>query len=104
VPGLAGYGVAAGLAGGIGMALWQMIDSAATSSGFWTPMNLCMASFVWRGQAAMIERDMMMHPGMSMNMPVQASHLAVGIVLHLAFSMLVGAISSRSCSPFAAPG
>ena len=40
----------------------------------------------------MIERDMMMHPGMSMNMPVQASHLAVGIVLHLAFSMLVGAI------------
>jgi hypothetical protein len=92
VPGLAGYGAAAGLAGGLGMALWQMIDSAATSNGFWTPLNLCMASFVWRSQAAMIERDMMMHPGMSMNMPLQASHLAVGIVLHLAFSMLVGAI------------
>jgi hypothetical protein len=92
VPRLAGYGALAGLAGGIGMALWQMIDSGATSNGFWTPLNLCMASFVWRGQAAMIERDMMMHPGMSMNMPVAASHLAVGMILHLAFSMLVGMV------------
>src|SRR6266536_2471708 len=81
VPRLAGYGALAGLAGGIGMALWQMIDSAATSNGFWTPLNLCMASFVWRGQA-----------GMSMNMPVAASHLAVGMILHLAFSMLVGIV------------
>jgi hypothetical protein len=92
VPRLAGYGAAAGLAGGIGMALWQMIDSAATSSGFWTPLNLCMASFVWRGQAAMIEKDMMMHPGMSMNMPVAAGHLAVGMILHLAFSVVVGIV------------
>ncbi|HEY5990535.1 MAG TPA: hypothetical protein VIV12_29710 [Streptosporangiaceae bacterium] len=92
VPRLAGYGALAGLVAGIGMALWQMIDSAAASSGFWTPLNLCMASFVWRGQAAMIERDMMMHPGVSMNMPVQASHLAVGMVLHLAFSMVVGMV------------
>jgi hypothetical protein len=92
VPRLAGYGALAGLAGGIGMALWQMIDSAATSNGFWTPLNLCMASFVWRGQAAMIEQDMMMHPGMSMNMPVAAGHLAVGIILHLAFSMLAGIV------------
>src|SRR6266566_4654213 len=92
LPRLAGYGALAGLAGGIGMALWQMIDSAATSNGFWTPLNLCMASFVWRGQASMIEREMMMHPGMSMNMPVAAGHLAVGMVLHLAFSMLVGVV------------
>jgi hypothetical protein len=92
LPRLAGYGALAGLAGGIGMALWQMIDSAATSMGFWTPLNLCMASFVWRGQAAMIEREMMMHPGMSMNMPVQAGHLAVGMILHLAFSVLVGIV------------
>ncbi len=69
-----------------------MIDSGATSNGFWTPVNLCMASFVWRGQAAMIEHDMMMHPGMSMNMPVAASHLAVEMILHLAFSMLVGMV------------
>jgi hypothetical protein len=92
VPRLVGYGALAGLAGGAGMALWQMIDSAATSSGFWTPLNLCMASFVWRGQASMIEREMMTHPGMSMNMPVQAGHLAVGMVLHLAFSVLVGMV------------
>jgi hypothetical protein len=89
---LAGYGALAGLAGGAGMALWQMIDSAATGGGFWTPLNLCMASFVWRGQAAMIEREMMMHPGMSMNMPVQAGHLVVGMALHLAFSTLVGMV------------
>lgn len=92
LPRLAGYGALAGLAGGVGMALWQMIDSAATSNGFWTPLNLCMASFVWRGQAAMIEKDMRMHPGMSMNMPVAASHLAAGMVLHLAFSMLAGIV------------
>src|SRR5215475_6736049 len=89
---LAGYGALAGLAGGVGMALWQMIESAATSNGFWTPLNLCMASFVWRGQASMIEREMMMHPGMSMNMPVAAGHLAAGLVLHLAFSMVVGIV------------
>lgn len=92
LPRLAGHGALAGLAGGIGMALWQMIDSGATSNGFWTPLNLCMASFVWRGQAAMIEKEMMMHPGMSMNMPVAASHLAVGIILHLAFSIVVGIV------------
>ena len=92
LPRLAGYGALAGLAGGIGMALWQMIDSAATGNGFWTPLNLCMASFVWRGQAAMIEHDMMMHPGMSMNMPVAAGHLAVGMILHLAFSIVVGIV------------
>jgi hypothetical protein len=92
VPRLAGYGALAGLAAGIGMALWQMIDSAATSNGFWTPLNLCMASFVWRGQASMIEHDMMMHPGMSMNMPVQVGHLVVGMILHLAFSAAVGIV------------
>ena len=92
LPRLAGYGALAGLVAGIAMALWQMIDSAATSNGFWTPLNLCMASFVWRGQAAMIEKDMMMHPGMSMNMPVAAGHLAAGMILHLAFSVLVGIV------------
>ena len=92
VPRLAGYGALAGLAGGIGMALWQMIQSGATSNGFLTPLNLCMASFVWRGQAVMIEKDMMMHPGMSMNMPVAAGHLAVGMVLHLAFSTVGGIV------------
>jgi len=40
----------------------------------------------------MIEHDMMIHPGMSMNMPVAVGHLAVGITLHLAFSMVVGVV------------
>lgn len=92
LPRLAAYGALAGLAGGIGMAIFQMIQSAATSNGFWTPLNLCMASFVWRGQAAVIEKDMMMHPGMSMNMPVAAGRLAVGMILHLAFSIVVGIV------------
>jgi len=34
--------------------------------------------------------DSMMHPGMSMNEPVQASHLLVGAALHFAFSAVVG--------------
>jgi len=33
-----------------------------------------------------------MHPGMSMNMPVAAGHLAVGMILHLAFSVVVGIV------------
>jgi len=91
-PRLAGYGAVAGMVAGLGMAIWQMIDSAISGSGFWTPVNLCMASFVYRGEASMIEHDMMTHPGMSMNMPVVASHLAVGMVLHVAFSMMVGVV------------
>jgi hypothetical protein len=59
LPGLFGPGVIAGLVGGMGMAVWQMIDAAATGRGFWTPLNLCMASFVYRGEAAMIEQEMM---------------------------------------------
>ena len=59
LPRLAGYGALAGLVAGIAMALWQMIDSAATSNGFWTPLNLCMAA---------------------------------GMILHLAFSVLVGIV------------
>src|SRR5438874_12277790 len=83
-------GAIGGLAGGIGMAMWQMIYSASRGDGFWTPLNVCMASFVYRADARMMVDDMMMHPGMSMNEPVQASHLAVGAGLHFAFSAVVG--------------
>jgi len=83
-------GAIGGLAGGLGMAMWQMIYSASRGDGFWTPLNVCMASFVYRADARMMVGDMMMHPGMSMNEPVQASHLAVGAALHLAFSAVVG--------------
>jgi hypothetical protein len=87
---LIGAGVVGGLVGGLGMAMWQMIYSAARGDGFWSPLNVCMASFVYRADARMMVDDMMMHPGMSMNEPVQASHLAVGAGLHFAFSAVVG--------------
>jgi hypothetical protein len=87
---LLGAGAIGGLAGGLGMAMWQMIYSASRGDGFWTPLNVCMASFVYRTDARMMIGGMMMHPGMSMNEPVQASHLVVGAALHLAFSAVVG--------------
>src|SRR6266516_2040320 len=87
---LARTGLVGGLAGGFGMALWQMVYSAGTGDGFWTPLNVCMASFVYRADARMMIHDSMMHPGMSMNEPVQASHLLTGTALHFAFSAVVG--------------
>jgi len=39
----------------------------------------------------MMIHEMMMHPGMmSMNVPLVPSHLAVGFLLHMAFSVVVG--------------
>src|SRR5438552_18707169 len=87
---LARTGLVGGLVGGFGMALWQMVYSAGTGDGFWTPLNVCMASFVYRADARMMIHDSMMHPGMSMNEPVQASHLLTGTALHFAFSAVVG--------------
>ena len=85
-----GLAAVSGAAGGVVMAMWMMVYSAATNNGFWTPLNVCMASFVYRADAQMMLHDMMMHPGMSMNEPVQASHLAVGFLLHMGFSIAVG--------------
>jgi hypothetical protein len=85
-----GLAAVSGAAGGAVMAMWMMIYSAATNNGFWTPLNVCMASFVYRSDAQMMLHDMMMHPGMSMNEPVQASHLAVGFLIHMGFSIVVG--------------
>lgn len=79
-------------AGGVAMAMWMMIYSAATNNGFWTPLNVCMASFVYRADAQMMMHDAMMHPGMSMNEPVQASHLAVGFLVHMGFAIFVGVV------------
>ena len=87
---LLGVGAIAGVAGGLGMAMWQMIYSASRGDGFWTPLNVCMASFVYRAEARMMIENSMMHPGISMNERVQASHLLVGAALHLAFSAVVG--------------
>jgi hypothetical protein len=85
-----GLAAISGAAGGVVMAMWMMIYSAATGNGFWTPLNVCMASFIYRSDAQMMVHDMMMHPGMSMNEPVQASHLAIGFLVHMAFSIVVG--------------
>ncbi len=80
-----------GAAGGLVMALWMMIYSAATNDGFWTPLNVCMASFIYRSDAQMMMHEMMMHPGMmSMNAALIPSHLAVGFLLHMVFSVVVG--------------
>ena len=84
-----GLSAVSGAAGGV-MASWMMIYSAATGNGFWTPLNVCMASFIYRSEAQMMTHEMMMHPGMSMNEPVLASHLAVGFPVHMAFSIVVG--------------
>ena len=50
-------------AGGVVMAMWMMIYSAATNNGFWTALNVCMASFMYRSDAQMMMEEMMMHPG-----------------------------------------
>jgi len=85
-----GLAAVSGAAGGVVMAMWMMVYSAATGNGFWTPLNVCMASFVYRSDAQVMLHDMMMHPGMSMNEPVQARHLAVGFLIHMGFAIAVG--------------
>lgn len=86
-----GLAAGSGAAGGVVMAMWMMVYSAATNNGFWTPLNVCMASFVYRSDAEMMMKEMMMHPGMmSMNAALIPSHLAVGFLLHMTFSVVVG--------------
>jgi hypothetical protein len=86
-----GLAAVSGAAGGVVMAMWMMIYSAATNNGLWTPLNVCMASFIYRSDAQMMMHEMMMHPGMmSMNAALIPSHLAVGFLLHMAFSVVVG--------------
>jgi len=86
-----GLAAVSGAAGGVVMAMWMMVYSAATDNGFWSPLNVCMASFVYRSDAQMMIHDMMVHPGMmSMNSAIIPSHLAVGFLLHMTFSIVVG--------------
>ena len=87
-----GLAALSGAAGGVVMAMWMMIYSAATGNGFWTPPNVCMASFIYRSDGEMMVKEAMMHPGMSMDAPVNASHLAVGFVVHMGFSIVVGVV------------
>lgn len=85
-----GLAAVSGAAGGVVMGLWMMIYSAVTNNGFWTPLNVCMASFIYRSEGQMMIHEAMMHPGMSMNEPLVPSHLAVGFLLHMGFAIVVG--------------
>jgi hypothetical protein len=85
-----GLAAVSGAAGGVVMAMWMMIYSAATNNGFWTPLSVCMASFIYRSEGQMMAHEAMMHPEISMNEPLVPSHLAVGFVLHMGFSIVVG--------------
>jgi membrane protease YdiL (CAAX protease family) len=66
-------GAVAGIVAGVPFALWMMVYSAATASGFLTPFNVCWAFFVYRSEANTALSDAMMHPGMMMDEPVQFS-------------------------------
>lgn len=87
-------GVIGGMAGGLGMAMWMMIKAATAGQGFWTPLSLCMASFVYRGWAKnmMDEMMMMQQQGKVMQPGFEGIHGLVGIVLHMAVSMMFGVI------------
>jgi hypothetical protein len=85
-------GASAGVIGGVAMGMFMMIQSAATGNGFWTPLEVCMASFVYRAEARTMEHMLMMHPGMGMAEPLNGVHVLVGGVLHLAFSVVVGVV------------
>ena len=85
-----GLAALSGATAGVVMALWMMIYSAATNNGFWTPLNVCFASFTYRSEAQVMMHEMMMQPGMSMNEPVVPSHLAAGFLVHMGFSIVVG--------------
>src|SRR5258708_29012674 len=84
-----GLAAVSGAGGGVVMAMWMMIYSAATNNGFWTPLNVCMASFVYLADAEMMMKQAMQHPGMSMAAPLQPSHLVVGFLVHIGFSIVL---------------
>lgn len=87
-------GLLGGIAGGIGMAMWMMIKAATAGQGFWAPVSMCLASFVYRGWARRMMDQMMMlqQQGQMMQPGFEGIHGLVGIVLHMAVSMLFGVV------------
>src|SRR5439155_20182108 len=57
-----GLGAASGATGGVVMAMWVMVYSGASHNGFWTPLNVCMASFMYRSEGSMMIHDMLVQP------------------------------------------
>jgi hypothetical protein len=88
------YGLVGGAAGGLAMAVWMMIKSASAGQGFWAPVSMCMASFVYRDWAKnmMDEMTMMAKQGQVMPSGFEGIHGLVGIVMHMVVSMTFGVI------------
>lgn len=70
-------GAVVGAVAGMAMAMWSMIAFAATGDGFWRPVN-GIAHVVWRGA------------------PLDGSFnfaaLVIGMMLHMAMSMMLGVV------------
>ena len=80
---LVGVGALGGLVGGMAMALFMMIWMAATGAGFWTPLNVGMASLSYRitppvSVMPMLAKMMPAHPSASVMqaaMAMRSGHL-----------------------------
>lgn len=81
-------GALLGAVGGMAMAMWSMIALAATGDGFFTPVNL-IAHAVWNGAP--------------LDGTFSGEALALGLVIHMMVSMMLGVViiaatSSKSLS------
>ena len=75
---LVGVGALGGLVGGMAMALFMMIWMAATGAGFWTPLNVGMASLSYRivppaSVMPMLAKMMPAHPSASVMQAAMAA-------------------------------
>ncbi len=70
-----GIGAVIGAVAGMMMAMWSMVALAATGAGFWTPVN-AIAHTVWDGAPLTGGFD--------------GAALAVGLMVHMAVSMMLG--------------
>jgi hypothetical protein len=86
-------GLVAGAIGGMAMAMWSMVVFAATGDGLWLPVNL-IAHVGWAGAP--------------LDGSFDAGALALGMMAHMALSMMLGAaialIASRIGGGAAATG
>ena len=97
---LVGVGALGGLLGGMAMALFMMIWMAATGAGFWTPLNVGMASLSYRivppaSVMPMLAKMMPAHPSSSV-LPSLEPIMTVFprgafFVAHLIFGAVLGA-------------
>lgn len=72
-----GRGAVIGAVAGMMMAMWSMVALAATGDGFWTPVN-AIAHTVWDGAP--------------LGGGFDGAALAVGLMVHMAVSMMLGVV------------